>query len=130
MFRLALILFGGDALIRRWKFFLVMGLLVVAVGLSVLFDLVDGVADIATWTLGTILLVIGLVELIVGATHARMRRQLQMLRGLAMLVGACLVLDFPWDNSITSGILFGAVFLFNGLLPTGACRVFWALAIW
>lgn len=119
MFRLALILFGGDALIRRWKFFLVMGLLVLAVGFSVLFDLVDGVADIATWALGTILLVLGLVELIVGATHARMRRQLQMLRGVTMLVGACLVLDFPWDNAITSGVLFGAAFLFNGLLRIG-----------
>ncbi len=119
MFRLALILFGGDALIRRWKFFLVIGLLVLAVGLSVLFDLVDGVADIATWALGTILLVLGLGELVVGATHARMRRRLQMLRGLAMLVGACLVLDFPWDNSITSGVLFGAAFLFNGLMRIG-----------
>lgn len=119
MFRLALILFGGDALIRRWKFFLVIGLLVVAAGLSVLFDLVDGVADIASWALGTILLVLGLVELVVGSTHARMRRQLQMLRGLAMLVGACLVLDFPWNNSITSGVLFGAAFLLNGLLRIG-----------
>lgn len=119
MFRLALILFGGDALIRRWKFFLLVGLLVLVAGFSVLFDLTDGVADIASWTLGGILLVLGLVELIVGATHARMHRQLQMLRGVAMLVGACLVLDFPWDNSITSGVLFGAAFLFNGLLRIG-----------
>ncbi|MES2585095.1 MAG: hypothetical protein V4627_20395 [Pseudomonadota bacterium] len=119
MFRLALILFGGDALIRRWKFFLVIGLLVLAVGLSVLFDLVDGVANIATWALGSILLLLGLGELVVGATHARIRRRLQMLRGLAMWVGASLVLDFPWDNSITSGVLFGAAFLFNGLLRIG-----------
>ena len=119
MLRLALILFGGDALIRRWKFFLSMGLLVLVAGFCVLFDLVDGVADIATWTLGTILLVLGLVELVVGATHARMRRQLQMLRGVAMLAGACLVLDFPWDNSITAGVLFGSAFLFNGMLRIG-----------
>ena len=119
MFRLALILFGGDALIRRWKFFLVTGLLVLVAGFSVLFDLVDGVANIANWALGTILLVLGLVELVGGSTHARMRRQLQMLRGLAMLVGACLVLDVPWDNSITSGVLFGAAFLLNGLMRIG-----------
>lgn len=95
MFRLALILFGGDALIRRWKSFLVWGLLALVAGFSVLFDLTDGVVDIATWVLGGMLLVLGLVELIVGATHTRTRRQLQMLRGAAMLVGSCLVLDFP-----------------------------------
>ena len=119
MFRLALILFGGDALIRRWRSFLVMGLLVLATGFGVLFDLVDGVADVASWALGTILLVLGLVELLVSSSHARVRRQLERLRGLAMLAGACLVLDFPWDNSIASGVLFGAVFLFNGLLRIG-----------
>jgi hypothetical protein len=43
-----------------------------------------------------------------------------MLRGFAMLVVACLVLDFPWDNSITAGALFSAVFIFNGLLRIGS----------
>lgn len=116
MFRLALILFGGDALIRRWKFFFLLGLLILIAGLSVLFDLIDGIADIASGALGFILLALGLMEMIVGATHTRMRRKLQLLRGGAMVLGACLVLDFPWDNSITAGALFGAAFLFNGLL--------------
>lgn len=116
MFRLALVLFGGDALIRRWKFFLAIGLLVIAAGLGVLFDLADGVADIATWSLGVLLLLLGLGELAVSATHARLRRKLQVLRGLAMVVSACLVLDFPWENSIVSGVLFGVAFLINGIL--------------
>lgn len=119
MFRLVLVLFGGDALIRRWKFFLAIGLLVMAAGLGVLFDLVDGVADIASWSLGALLLLLGLGELAISATHARMRRKLQMLRGLAMVVSACLVLDFPWENSIVSGVLFGVAFLINGLLRVG-----------
>ncbi|MEO6017282.1 MAG: DUF308 domain-containing protein, partial [Polaromonas sp.] len=120
MFRLALIFFGGDALIRRWKIFLVAGLLTLLLGVAVLADLVDGVANIATDALGAILLLQGIFELVAGATHTRMRRQLQMLRGAAMLVGACLVLDFPWDNAITSGVLFGAAFMFNGLLRMGS----------
>lgn len=119
MFRLVLVLFGGDALIRRWKFFLAIGLLVMAAGLGVLFDLVDGVADIASWSLGALLLLLGLGELAISATHARMRRKLQMLRGLAMVMSACLVLDFPWENSIVSGVLFGVAFLINGLLRVG-----------
>jgi uncharacterized membrane protein HdeD (DUF308 family) len=116
MFRLALILFGGDALIGRWKFFLSIGLLILAAGFSVLFDLVDGVVDIATWSLGTLLLLLGLGELLASATHTRLRHKLQMLRGLAMLASASLVLDFPWENSVIAGDLFGAAFLFNGLL--------------
>lgn len=119
MFRLALVLFGGGALVRRWKFFLAIGLLVMAAGLGVLFDLVDGIADIATWALGTLLLLLGMGELAVSATHARLRRRLQMLRGLAMLVSACLVLDYPLESSIVSGVLFGAAFLLNGLLRIG-----------
>ena len=49
-----------------------------------------------------------------------MRRRLQMLRGFALLIVACLVLDFPWNNSITAGALFSAAFIFNGLLRIGS----------
>jgi len=116
MFRLALILFGGDALVKRWKIFMVAGVLTALFGILLLVDLVDGVADVATWVLGAVLLAQGVVELVVGATHARERRRFEMLRGAAMVVFACLVLDFPWDNSIAAGILFGAAITFNGLV--------------
>lgn len=116
MFRLALILFGGDALIRRWKVFLVAGVLAMAMAAIVLIDLVDGVADIATGVLGTLLLLQGLAEIAVGATHTRARRRFEMLRGAAMVVFASLLLDFPWDNALTTSFLFASAFIFNGLV--------------
>ncbi len=120
MFRLALIFFGGDALIQRWKFFVVLGALAGLCGLVLFVDLMDGVADIAAEVLGAGLLLQGLFELTAATAHTRMRRRLQMLRGFAMLVVACLVLDFPWDNAITAGALFSAAFIFNGLLRMGS----------
>lgn len=120
MFRLALIFFGGDSLIRRWKFFVILGGLVGLCGLVLLVDLLDGVANIAAEVLGAGLLLQGLFELTAGTAHTRMRRRMQMLRGLSMLVVACLVLDFPWDNSFTAGALFSAAFIFNGLLRIGS----------
>lgn len=116
MFRLALILFGADALVKRWRVFLLAGLLTIAAAAVLLVDLVDGVASVATWVLGLFLLVQGLSEIVVGASHTRSRRRFEMLRGAAMVVVASLVLDFPWDNALTAGVLFAAAFFFNGLL--------------
>ena len=116
MFRLALILFGGDALARRWKFFWVAGAIVLLTGCSLLIDLVDGVADVATWVLGMVLLAQGLLEMLVGATHPGVRRRFEIVRGALMVVFAALVLDVPWDNSIATGVLFGGAFTFNGLI--------------
>ena len=120
MFRLALIFFGGDSLIKRWTFFVVLGVLAAVCGIVLLYDLLDGAADIAAEVLGAALLVQGMFEVVAGTAHTRMRRRLQMLRGLAMLVVACLILDFPWNNSITAGVLFSAAFIFNGLLRIGS----------
>lgn len=120
MFRLALIFFGGDSLVRRWKFFVIVGLLAAVFGLVLLYDLHDGVADIASKVLGGVLLLQGIFETVAGTAHTHMRRRLQMLRGVAMLVVACLVLDFPWNNSIAAGALFACAFIFNGLLRIGS----------
>ena len=119
MTRLLLILFGGDALIQRWRAIFGLGVLTLLVALAVLGDLVDGVADITTLLLGLILLALALFELMVGATHTGVRRQLELLRGLVMLTGASLVLDFPWDNAITSGAIFGVAFC------SMACSAWW-----
>lgn len=116
MFRLVLILFGADALVKRWKVFLLAGFLTIAAAAVLLVDLVDGVASVATWVLGLFLLVQGLLEIAVGASHTRSRRRFEMLRGAAMVVVASLVLDFPWDNALTAGVLFAAAFFFNGVL--------------
>ena len=119
MTRLILILFGGDALIQRWRAIFGLGVLTLLVALAVLGDLVDGVADITTLLLGLILLALALFELMVGATHTGVRRQLELLRGLVMLTGASLVLDFPRDNAITSGAIFGVAFC------SMACSAWW-----
>ena len=119
MTRLILILFGGDALIQRWRAIFGLGVLTLLVALAVLVDLVDGVADITTLLLGLILLALALFELMVGATHTGVRRQLELLRGLVMLTGASLVLDFSWDNAITSGAIFGVAFC------SMACSAWW-----
>jgi uncharacterized membrane protein HdeD (DUF308 family) len=73
-------------------------------------------AGVLTALFGAVLLAQGLVEMVVGATHARVRRRFELLCGAAMVVCACLVLDFPWDNAIAAGILFGAAFTFKGLI--------------
>lgn len=103
MFRLVLILFGGDALIRRWGVFLALGLLALMAGLVVLIDLADGVVNISAHVLGALLLVLGAVELVVASSQVGLRRRLHLFRGTALLMGAFLVLDFPWNNEIANG---------------------------
>jgi uncharacterized membrane protein HdeD (DUF308 family) len=116
MFRLVLILFGADALIRRWRIFFSIGLVTMASAALLLVDLADGVANVATWVLGLFLLLQGLAEIAVGASHTGSRRRFEMLRGAAMVALASLVLDFPWDNALTAGLLFAVAFFFNGVL--------------
>lgn len=120
MFRLALIFFGGDALIRRWKIFFALGFFTLLTGFAVLLDLGDGVAHVASWVLGGILLVQGVTDIVVGSTHSASRRRLQMCRGLGLVVFSALILDFPWNNSLPVTYLFAGAFVINGLMRIAA----------
>ncbi len=116
MLNLAFIFFGGDALARRWKVFFILGLGLLVVGAIVLLDLLDGAADVGSWVLGAALCVVGCFELIFSALLQGTRRRLLLVRGVALLLAASLILDFPWNNQIAAGDIFGAVFMFNGAL--------------
>lgn len=110
------ILFGADALIKRWKVFFAAGLLTMAAAAVLLADLAGGAAIVTNWVLGLFLLMQGLAKVAIGASHTGSRRGLEMLRGAAMVVVVSLVLDFPWENALTAGVLFTAAFFFNGVL--------------
>jgi uncharacterized membrane protein HdeD (DUF308 family) len=116
MFRLALILLGSKALAGRWKTFWIAGILVMLAGAGIWLDLADGVADLATSVLGMILLIEGLAMLMLAAAHAPSRRRFERWRGAAMIVFACLILDFPWDNSIATWVLIAGAFVFDGMI--------------
>ena len=66
-----LFFFGGDLLIKRWTFFVFLGVLAAVCGIVFLYDLIDGVADIAAEILGAALLIQGMFELVAGTAHTR-----------------------------------------------------------
>ena len=85
---------------------MVAGVLNLLVAAITLVELFDGVADIAGWTLGDLLVIQGVVELAIGATHTRARRGFEMLRGAAMLVFAVRCWTFPGTTRLPPGSFF------------------------
>lgn len=125
MFRLALLLIGVHTLRRYWPVFVVTGLLWLASGIVVIGDLFDGIADIAVETLGAALLLEGLLALSGVRKKGKAHERLDWFKGLSFIVAALLVLDFPWNNQLSFSLIFGSVFLLNGIwraLAAGVIR--------
>lgn len=123
MVRLAFLLLGARALQPQWRLLAVAGGLWCLFGLLMLLDLSDGRMSIVTDTLGLLLALHGLVELI-AVLIVGVRHQVSgLLRSIVFLIAGFLVADIPWDNNIGSTILFGTAFLIDGVLRIGSALV-------
>ncbi len=122
MIRLAVLLVGADAMRRKWKLLAAIGILWMVLAVVVAADMVDGASRTATWIFGYFLIIEGAVALLmmIGAGGTNW---VLLARAAGLVVLGCLILDFPFENSIANSVLFGLAFLVDGFVRVATAWV-------
>jgi uncharacterized membrane protein HdeD (DUF308 family) len=133
MIRLALLLTGAQALRTRWPALMGVGCSAFGLGLLILLDTSDGATVVATYTFGYILVLSGTLGLLGMLSPETRANRMVLVRAGGMLVLGLLIIDFPWDNRIANGLLFGLAFLLDAVLRIAGAWVLryrrWQVAI-
>lgn len=123
MVRLVLILLGIDYLRKRWRALLAIGLASVAAGLVVFIDALDGVHYFPLRIFAVLLFIEGLATLAVAWTGVGGQRILRYAKGLAFAGAALLVLAGHRHGNFILSMIFGTLFLADGLLQATSAAV-------
>jgi uncharacterized membrane protein HdeD (DUF308 family) len=133
MIRLALLLTGAAALRTRWPALMGVGAAACGLGLLILLDTSDGATVVATYTFGYILVMTGALGLLGMLSPEIRANRMVFIRAGGMLVIGLLIIDFPWNNQIANGLLFGLAFLIDAVLRVVGAWILryrrWPLAI-
>lgn len=133
MVRLAILLIGTQAVKRQWRLLPLLGALWIALGVLVFLDVSSGALAIATDVLGGLFVVEGM--LVLGSVWASSRRAKAPLfaRAVAFMLFGLMIMDVPFDHGISDSVLFGVVFVADGLLRIASAWVVrfrrWPVAI-
>ncbi len=123
MLRLTLLLTGAAALRERWPMLMGLALVACGLGLLILLDTTDGATVVATKAFGYILVLSGALGLL-GALRPQARaNRMVLIRAVGLLVLGLLIVDFPWNNQIANGLLFGLAFLIDAVLRIAGALV-------
>ena len=133
MIRLALLLTGAAALRERWYALMGVALVACGLGLLILLDTSDGATVVATYTFGYILVLSGALGLLGMLRPQIGANRMVLARAGGMLLMGLLIIDFPWDNRIANGLLFGLAFLIDAVLRMAGAWILrfarWRLAL-
>ena len=133
MVRLLMLLLGVDYLRTRWKALAWAGALSIAVGAVLFIDALDGKLDFPIQPFAWLLLLEGLATLAVASTGIGGQRTLRYAKGIAFSVAAILVLAERHHGHMILSVIFGALFLVDGLLQVASAHVVrfrtWRLAM-
>ncbi|WP_104494398.1 HdeD family acid-resistance protein [Paracoccus denitrificans] len=116
MIRLILLLLGARAVQRRWDILASLGLVWLGFGIWLLANLQNRKVVYVEDMLAMLLGLEGLVLLAAAGILGFRRNWGDLLRGLCFLGGAFLVFNVNWDHNIGATIVFGSVFLADGIL--------------
>jgi uncharacterized membrane protein HdeD (DUF308 family) len=122
MVRLVLLLLGADYLRKRWRTLLFIGWIWAIAGVVVFIDALDGVLYFPLRVFVYMLLAEGLATLAVAWTGTGGQRILRYVKGAGFVLAALLVLFQPRHGNFVLSMIFGTLFLTDGLLQ--------ALAAW
>ncbi|KAB2681021.1 MULTISPECIES: HdeD family acid-resistance protein [Brucella/Ochrobactrum group] len=123
MIRLLFLLLGARALKPTWRWLSLAGIVWMALGVTILLDLSDGILSVVLDTLAIFLVAEGLVEITAAASRGLRSYWIDALRGGTFLFAAFLVFNVPWDNNIGAAIVFGLAFLTDGLFRIASAYV-------
>ncbi|WP_144108375.1 HdeD family acid-resistance protein [Paraburkholderia sp. BCC1886] len=133
MVRLVMILLGVDYLRQRWRSLRLMGWLSLLLGVLVFIDALDGALYFPITPFAALLLIEGLATLAVAWTGMGGQRTLRYAKGLTFCVAASLILAGHHHGHFILSMIFGTLFLADGLLQIVSARVVryrtWRLAM-
>jgi uncharacterized membrane protein HdeD (DUF308 family) len=114
MIRLAMLLVGARTLRRKWRALVVLGALWAALGLAIMADASDGLSHVAVEAFALVLLFEGFLALAFFTLAPHRRGYSIAIKGLALLVLGCMILDFPVQVDVEDSLLFGLAFVIDG----------------
>lgn len=124
MIRLIFLLVGAHKLKSRWLLMALFGVCWFALGMAILADIAeDGRLSVPLDMLALLLIVEGVVEIAAALIMDIRIHWPGVWKGLGFLLIAFLVFDLPWDNNIFASLLFGLVFLGDGLFRITSAAV-------
>ncbi|KAF7962442.1 hypothetical protein AWV80_40390 [Cupriavidus sp. UYMU48A] len=123
MVRLLMLLLGVDYLRSRWKTLAWAGAISMVVGTVLFIDALDGKLDFPIEPFAWLLLLEGLATLAVASTGMGGQRTLRYVKGTAFSVAAILVLAGHHHGHMILSLIFGVLFLADGLLQVVSARV-------
>ena len=133
MVRLVMILLGVDYLRTRWRSLLIAGWLSVLLGAVVFIDALDNALYFPITPFAVLLLLEGLATLAVAWTGMGGQRTLRYVKGIAFCGAAALILAGHHHGNFILSMIFGTLFLADGLLQIVSARVVryrtWRLAV-
>jgi len=133
MVRLVMILLGVDYLRTRWRSLQRIGCVSLLLGMVVFIDALDGALYFPIMPFAFLLLLEGLATLAVAWTGMGGQRTLRYVKGLAFCFAAALILAGHHHGHFILSMIFGTLFLADGLLQIVSARVVryrtWKLAV-
>jgi uncharacterized membrane protein HdeD (DUF308 family) len=133
MVRLVMILLGVDYLRTRWRALTTAGWISVAIGIAVFIDALDSALYFPITPFACLFLLEGLATLAVAWTGMGGQRTLRYVKGLTFCVAALLILAGHHHGNFILSMIFGTLFLTDGLLQIISARVVryrtWRLAV-
>lgn len=133
MVRLVMILLGVDYLRTRWRTLQLIGWVSLLLGLVVFVDALDNALYFPITPFALLLLLEGLATLAVAWTGMGGQRTLRYVKGFAFCCAAALILAGHHHGNFILSMIFGTLFLADGLLQIVSARVVryrtWRLAM-
>ncbi|ASL43053.1 hypothetical protein bAD24_I06165 [Burkholderia sp. AD24] len=123
MVRLVMILLGVDYLRTRWRALQLIGGVSLLLGVVVFVDALDGALYFPITPFALLLLLEGLATLAVAWTGMGGQRTLRYVKGFAFCCAAALILAGHHHGNFILSMIFGTLFLADGLLQIVSARV-------
>lgn len=123
MVRLVMILLGVDYLRTRWRALTTAGWISLILGIVVFIDALDSALYFPITPFACLLLLEGLATLAVAWTGMGGQRTLRYVKGLAFCIAAALILAGHHHGNFILSMIFGTLFLADGLLQIISARL-------
>ncbi len=118
LLRLVLLLLGVDYLRDRWRGLRVIGWIWAVAGVAIFIDALDGALYFPISFFAYFLLIEGIATLAVAWTGVAGQRILRIVKALAFMIAALLILAGHHHGNFILSMIFGTMFLADGLLQS------------
>jgi uncharacterized membrane protein HdeD (DUF308 family) len=123
MVRLVLLLLGVDYLRQRSRALMTLGAIWIVAGVFVFIDALDNALYFPIDVFAYLFLAEGVATLAVAGTGVGGQRLLRHVKGIAVIVAACLILAGHHHGNFILSMIFGSLFMVDGLLQCASAYV-------